>query len=141
MESRSTKVFVDTDICLDLLSGRAPFNSAAERLFTLADRKKIKIFVSALSFSNIDYILKAHFKKGDSRKILSKFKTLVNVLAVDDKIIDLAIASDFLDFEDAIQYSTAIKADITTLITRNLKDYKKAVIEVMSPEAFLSQSS
>jgi predicted nucleic acid-binding protein len=132
------KFFADTDVCLDLLSARKPFNAFAERLFSLADRGKIKICVSSLSFSNIDYLLKSQYKRDDSRKILAKFKTLVTVLAVDDKIIDLAIASDFSDFEDAIQYNTAIENNIKILVTRNLKDYKKAIIQIMNPETFLS---
>jgi predicted nucleic acid-binding protein len=132
------KIFADTDVCLDLLSARKPFNAVAERLFSLADREKIKISVSSLSFSNIDYLLKSQYKRNDSRKILAKFKTLVTVLAVDDKIIDLAIASDFADFEDAIQYNTAIENNIKILVTRNLKDYKKATIQIMNPETFLS---
>ncbi|MBP6531694.1 MAG: PIN domain-containing protein [Bacteroidia bacterium] len=132
------KIFVDTDICLDLLSGRKPFNAIAQKLFTLADLGKIKIYVSSLSFSNIDYILKSNFKQIDTRKILARFKTLVTVLPVDDKIIELSISSDFQEFEDAIQYHTAIENNLKVLLTRNLKDYKKAIIQVMNPETFLS---
>ena len=72
------------------------------------------------------------------KQVIGKFKTLVNVLAVDSKTIDLAIASDFQDFEDAIQYSCAIENNLTTLITRNIKDYKKASITVLTPETFLA---
>jgi predicted nucleic acid-binding protein len=132
------KIFVDTDVCLDLLSGRKPFNAIAERLFSLADLGKINVCVSSLSFSHIDYILKSQIKRNDSRNILATFKTLVTVLAVDDKIIDLSIVSNFDDFEDAIQYNTAIENNIKILLTRNLKDYKKAIIQVMNPETFLS---
>ncbi|MGV3539737.1 MAG: hypothetical protein ACO1OQ_08000 [Rufibacter sp.] len=71
------------------------------------------------------------------RRILSKFKVLVQVLAVDDKVIDLALPSKFKDFEDAIQYLTAIESGIKLLLTRNLKDYKKAEIPVQTPELFL----
>jgi hypothetical protein len=83
-------------------------------------------------------IFQSQYKRNDSRKILATFKTLVSVLAVDNKIIELAIASDFIDFEDAIQYNTAIENNIKILLTRNLKDYKKALIQVMNPETFLS---
>ena len=133
-----TKVFVDADVCLDLLSGRMPFNKAAELLFTLADTSKIKIFVSAISFSNIDDVLLSQYSAVHSRQVIAKFKTLVNVLPVDSKTIDLAIASDFDDFEDAIQYSCAIENSISTIITRNVKDYKKASISVLTPESFLA---
>lgn len=133
-----TKVFVDTDVCIDLLSGRKPFNKTAEILFSLADIGKIKIYISALSFANIDYVLRSQYSTTHSRQIIGKFKTIVNVLPVDSKTIDLAIASDFTDFEDAIQYYCAIENNLTTLITRNIKDYKRATIKVITPETFIS---
>ena len=135
------KVFVDTDVCLDLLSGRKPFNKLAEVLFSLADRGTVKIYVSSLSFSNIDYVLRSQYSVTNTRQIVAKFKTLVIVLPVDSKTIDLAIASDFADFEDAIQYSCAIENSLTTIITRNLKDFKKATIKVFTPESFISQAT
>ena len=133
-----TKVFVDTDVCIDLLSGRKPFNKTAEILFSRADNKKIKIYVSSLSFSNIDYVLRSHYAATHSRQLIGKFKTLVNVLPVDSKTIDLAIVSEFNDFEDAIQYSCAIENNLSTIITRNIKDYKKASIDVLTPETFIA---
>jgi predicted nucleic acid-binding protein len=132
------RVFVDTDVCIDLLSGRKPFNSNAEKLFSLADLGKIKICVSSLSFANIDYVLRSQYSAHHSRQIIAKFKTLVNVLAVDSKTIDLAIASDFRDFEDAIQYYSAIENGLTTLITRNIKDFKKSTIKIVAPETYLT---
>jgi predicted nucleic acid-binding protein len=136
-----TKVFVDTDVCLDLLSGRKPFNSTAEILFSLADKGKIKISVSSLSFANIDYVLRSQYSANHSRQIIAKFKTLVTVLSVDSRTIDLAIASDFNDFEDAIQYSSAIENNLTIIITRNVKDYKKATIKVVTPETYISKTN
>ncbi|MEO8759768.1 MAG: PIN domain-containing protein, partial [Bacteroidia bacterium] len=71
------KIFVDTDVCIDLLSGRKPFNAVAEKLFSLADMGKIKICVSSLSFANIDYVLRSQYSSGNqSRQIIAKFKTL-----------------------------------------------------------------
>lgn len=139
IQSSMIKAFVDTDVCIDLLSGREPFNSHAELLFSLADKGKIKIFVSSLSFSNIDYVLRSQYSTRHSRQIISQFKTLVNVLKVDVKTIDLALASDFNDFEDALQYSCALDHGLTVLITRNVKDYKKASISVITPDTFLKQ--
>ena len=133
------KVFVDTDVCIDLLSGRQPFNKSAEILFSLADTGKLKIFVSSISFANIDYVLRSQYSTSHSRKIIANFKTLVNVLSVDNKTIDLAIASDFNDFEDAIQYCCAIENNLTTIITRNTKDFKKSTIKVVVPEVFIAK--
>lgn len=132
-----SKVFADTDVCIDLLANRKPFNAAAEKLFSLADIGKIEVYVSSLSFANIDYVLRSQYSGHDSQQIIAKFKTLVSVLPVDSKTIDLAIASDFNDFEDAIQYYSAIENGITVLVTRNIRDFKNATIKVVTPETFL----
>ena len=131
------KVFVDSDIILDLLSARQPhYNNAAE-LFSLADEDSLKLFVSSLSFANVNYILSKQYSADQTRKKLLKFKTLVSVLSVNDKIIELALASDFKDFEDAIQYYTAIENDLSILLTRNLRDFRKSLITVLTAEQYL----
>ena len=132
------KVFVDSDIVLDLLSGRQPHYSYAAELFSLADGNLIKLYVSSLTFANVNYILSKQLSAGQARKMLLKFKTLVNVLAVNDKIIELSLASDFHDYEDAIQYNTAIENGITILLTRNLKDFKKAEIAILTAQQYLN---
>jgi predicted nucleic acid-binding protein len=134
-------VFADTDVCLDLLAERYPFYNGSARLFSRADHKKIVVAVSSLSFSNIHYILRQEHSAPESKKILSRFKTLVKVLAVDEKIIQLALESSFKDFEDAIQYFTAERNKIDTILTRNLKDYKESVLPVMTPDSYLKTLS
>ncbi|MBK7968518.1 MAG: PIN domain-containing protein [Bacteroidetes bacterium] len=133
------KVFVDTDIILDLLAGREPYYQYAAKLFSLADSGKLEICVSSLTFSNLNYILSKQFSVAQARKKLLTFKTLVTVLSVNEKVVDLALNADFKDFEDALQYFTATEFKVTTLLTRNLKDYKKAEIAVLSAEQYLKQ--
>jgi predicted nucleic acid-binding protein len=130
------KVFVDTDIIFDLLSKRDPFYEFSATLFSAADQGKIKIYVSSLSFANLNYILSRQYSADQARKKLLKFKTLVSVLSVTDKIVELALSSDFKDFEDGIQYFTAIENNLKVILTRNLKDYKTAEITVMTAEQF-----
>ncbi len=131
------KVFVDTNIILDLLAKREEFYKEAQVLFSLADKSKVKLYVSSLSFANIYYILSQKLKVSDTRKILRKFKVLINILPMDDKIIDLSLDSDFKDFEDAIQYYTAIENETDMIITRNLKDFKKSRIPVLNAQTYL----
>lgn len=131
------RVFVDSDIILDLLGGREPFYKYSAELFSLADKGKVELHVSSLSFANLNYILSKQFSAEQARKKLLKFKTLVTVLSVTDKIVELSLASDFKDFEDGLQYFTAIENEIKLLLTRNLKDYKTAQISVMTAEQFL----
>jgi predicted nucleic acid-binding protein len=130
-------IFVDTDIILDMLSKRHPFYDYSARLFSEADKNNLKLYVSSLSFANLNYLLSRQYNSDQARKSLQKFKTLVTVLPVTDKVVDLALSSDFTDFEDGLQYFTAIENDIKILLTRNLKDYKTAQISVMTAEQFL----
>ena len=130
-------VFVDTNIVLDLLMMRKSYHKSAARLFSLVDRKKIVVCISALSITTVHYILSKHLGSEKARNILSRFKTLVTVLPVDERIIDGALASAFKDFEDAVQYYCALSAGIAVLLTRDIKDYRQANISIMSVEEFL----
>lgn len=135
------KLFVDTDVVLDLLAKRESFYLYAAQLFTIADKQKVNIYVSSLCFGNLNYILTKQKSSAEARKILSQFKVLVKVLPVDDKIIELALNSDFRDFEDAIQYYCAIENGINILVTRNLKDFKLARIPILTAEEFVKQNN
>jgi len=131
-------VFVDTDIILDILTSREPFYQPAARLFTLVERGEIKACVSSLTFANLFYILRKELSSPKAIEVLKKLRQLVTVLAVDDKIIGLALNTGFNDFEDAIQYQTALSKEIAWLITRNIKDYRKPVLTVCTAEEFLA---
>lgn len=130
-------VFVDTDIVLDLLGQRMPFYDFSAALFSEADKGKVKLYVSSLSFSNLNYLLSRQYSSDQARMKLLKFKTLVTVLSVTDKIVELSLSSDFKDFEEGMQYFTATENGIKTLLTRNLKVYKSAEIIVMTVEQFI----
>jgi len=131
------KIFIDTDIILDLLAERQPFYKNAAAIFTLIDRGKVQGYTSPIVFANLHYILSKQLSKNNAVKNLKKLRTLIKIVPVDEKIIDLSLESDFRDFEDAIQYNAAISAGISTLITRNIKDYKNPTITVCSPEEYL----
>ena len=134
------EIFIDTDIILDLLAKREPFYHYAAELFSLIDSKEIKAYVSPIIFSNLHYILRKVSNKEKTLKSLLKLKLMVNILPVDEKIIELALASDFNDFEDAIQFYVAKENKIQYLLTRNKKDFKKADIFVMSADEYLNIS-
>lgn len=131
------KVFIDTNIALDLLSMRDPFYASASRLFSLADGKKLIICLSTLSFVTIHYILSKQIGAEKAKNVLSRFKALVTLLPVDAGMIESALASDLKDFEDAVQYYCAVSTGIPVLITRDIKDYRKAKMSVMTADDFL----
>jgi predicted nucleic acid-binding protein len=134
-----TRILLDTNIVLDLLGEREPFYEAAAKLFSLADRGKIKLYVSSLTIANSNYVLSKIKNAKEARAILLKFKILVEVLELNDKIIELSLNDDsFNDFEDGLQYYTALEKQLDLIITRNLKDFKHARIPVLTASQYLN---
>lgn len=133
-------VFVDTDVVLDLLARREPFYPAAARLFSRVERGELTACVSALAFANLFYLLRKESGAAKAVEVLGKLRRLVTVLAVDDGIIERALAAGFRDFEDAIQYHAALAGDVVCLVTRNVRDYLNPVIPVCTAEEFLTRS-
>jgi len=131
------KVFLDTNVILDFLGERAGFYEAAAKVITLADMKKMKIYTSAVSIANTYYLLAKYENHESAIEKIRKFKVLCNVSIIDDEVIDKAINSNFKDFEDSIQYFSAVACGCTTIITRNEKDFKNALITIIDPIGFL----
>jgi len=132
------KIFIDADVILDLLAKRETHYKYAAALFTLIDSSKCKAFTTPVVISNIYYILKKLKKEEFAGNKVRKLRLLLNILAVNEKIIDLALSSNFKDFEDAIQYYASVENKIDFIVTRNRKDYKASAIPVVSPEEYLN---
>lgn len=130
------RIFLDTNIIIDYLSGRKPFGENAYKIFLM--HNDAELCISALSFTTIYYVLR---KGHDHRHLLDLLKDLMDivyVLPVNSDIIENAVRSEFTDFEDAVQYFTALSASSDYIITRNVKDYSLSEIEVFSPDEFLN---
>ena len=130
-------IFVDTNIIIDLLAKRDLFYKDAQALFTLSDKKEIQLCISSLSFANAYNSIVKHHKDIDAKRYLAKFKVLDKVLPLEDKAIELALASDFNDFKDGLQYFIAMDNESDIIITRNKKDFKNAKIPVMTAGEYI----
>ena len=131
------KVFVDSDVILDLLAHRVPHFHISALLFTFADMNKIELYTSPTVFCNVFYILRKELGIEKAKESLRKLRLIVKVIDSSEKTIDSALNSVFSDFEDAIQYYTAQNHKLTTIVTRNVKDYKNSNLSVETPEMFL----
>ncbi len=130
------KLFLDTNVILDFLGNREPFAEHAAIIFDQAEKGNMSIYVSALSFSNLYYILRKATNHKKAMQLLNNLNDLVTIVEVDQQITDQAMASEFRDFEDAIQDSCAAKVKkLDALVTRNLKDFKKSKVSTLSPKA------
>ena len=132
------KLLVDTNIVLDLLGRRMPYFTEAAKLFNQAENKQVNLYLSSLSTVNVHYVLRKYKNEDETRKIIRTLKLLFWELPLDRRITDLALNSEFADFEDAIQYYTALDAKLDVIITRNINDYKKSKLPVMTAGEFIN---
>ena len=129
------QIFIDTNVIIDFLADRSPFSEYAAILFQLAKEMKIKIFISAVSFNNTYYILRKVTSHKKALSLISEIEDYVGIQETNRKILRKAIKSNFNDFEDAIQYYSAIELGAIDIITtRDLKGFKKSELPVLSPE-------
>jgi predicted nucleic acid-binding protein len=131
------RLFLDTNIVVDLLEGREPFCYDAAQLFTMAHEKKVELLVSPMTFSTASFLLRKHGSEG-VRILLSNLRQLVSVTISDERTVDDSIASQFKDFEDAMQYYTALNAKAEIIITRNGKDFTASNLPVMTATEYLA---
>lgn len=131
------RVFLDTDIVLDLLAERHPFYAAAASIFTLAETGRLEVCVSSLTFSHLHYILRKLVGGSEARKSLRKLKLIVTILPVDGAVIEQALSSEFRDFEDAIQYFAAAGSGIQHIVTHNVKDYIKSARTICPADEYV----
>ncbi len=133
MKSTNKRVLLDTNIIIDLLAKREPFDEDARKLFSYADKGKVVLYTSALSIANVNFVLQRQKNPADARQILRKLKLLIKTLCLDEKIINLALNDDvFKDFEDTLQYYSALENKIEIIVTRNIRDFDKSKLPVMT---------
>lgn len=134
----SSRLFIDTNVMLDFLGERALFYEPIAKIATLAEKEKLTMVLSPISFATVNYFLSKYESAQKAREKLRKFKILCEVCTIDEQTIEKALASSITDFEDALQYFGATGSECDIIITRNGKDFKKSLLPVMTPKEFLS---
>jgi len=133
------RVFIDTNIFLDLLCRRERFLADSLKVFDLAVDGKLELLISDLSIANIKYITRKDFTIDKFYETISVFRPVFTIVPVGEKAVDEALVLKARDFEDALQYFSAVYANADYLLTRNIKDYGFASIEVMTPADFIQR--
>ncbi len=135
---RIKQVFVDTNILIDLLANRPPFSKFAIALFDLAERNKVNLFTSSHSFATSHYLLKKYIGEKELRALLHSLLDYIDLVPIDLPIIKKSLLSNHKDFEDAIQIFAADSIEnLDFIVTRNLKDFKDAGVNVLPPDELL----
>ena len=133
-------VLLDTCIIIDVLQDRQPFSEDAKKIFLAVANKQIEGCITAKSVADIYYLThKATHSNEKIREILSKLFSLFSLLDTTGYDCKNALFSSIADYEDAIMVETARNADIDYIVTRNIKDYTKSPVKVVSPSEFLKE--
>lgn len=131
------KIFLDTDVILDFIMKREPFHLASSSILELAKQDAVKVYASASCFTNLYYVFRKIAGGNKAKQAISSMLLYLNILDVNGHVIKISLESSFSDFEDAVQYYTAINNKMDILVTRNISDYILDDIPVMLPEEFL----
>jgi predicted nucleic acid-binding protein len=133
-------ILIDSDVCMDFISGRTPWNVEANRIFLAAEDGRINAFISGLTFSNLFFILRKIHGSAKTVANLADMRKLSRISPISPTVIDWALAAGWTDFEDALQYQAAVESQCEAVVSRNPGDYKKAIqIPVLSPAEFISK--
>ena len=131
------KLFIDTNVVIDVLAQRHGFYDASAAILTMLEKDEAEGFISAISFNNIHYILRKQSGKTKADNAIRMLLSAFNIVTLDEKILTRTIESNFNDFEDGIQFFSAMRSNADYLISRNVKDFPHDDIPVLTPEEFL----
>ena len=133
------KVLIDTNIIVDVALDREPFYAESDRILTFVEEAQIQGYVSASTFSDLYYIIRRDKGRDWTLDFLRQLATFCQVAKVDNSVISMALASNFKDFEDAIQYSSAIVNQIDAIVTRNPRDFPVTTPRIVTPNQLIEE--
>lgn len=132
------RVLVDANVILDVLAKRQPYYLTSAAVWALAEQGEIEGLLAAHSVTNLYYLLAKHMDQSQANLTLTKLLQVFNVAAIDQKVILQALTLRWQDFEDAVQMVAALNSQANYLVTRNPKDFKDELVQVLQPGDLLA---
>jgi predicted nucleic acid-binding protein len=131
------RVFLDSDVLLDVVLERGEFSESALKIFALQDEGRVELYTSALSLANIAYFSRKYGKS--PFLIVAALLKWIKVISLERIHFEQTIKSAFKDFEDGLQYFSSLEIDgLDAIVTRNLKDFKGVSVPTFTPDKFLA---
>ena len=132
------RLFLDTNIIVDLISDRKPFSKYAIEIFQKAEEGQVELYTSSHSMATTHYLLKKYMEEKALREVLYNLLDFITIIAVDVDVLKKGLLSKHRDFEESIQIFCASSIEnIESIITRNVKDFKGSEIKVLTPDEFV----
>ncbi|MEG4913831.1 PIN domain-containing protein [Microcoleus sp. B7-D4] len=133
------KILIDTNIIVDVALDREPFFAESDRILTFVEQAQIQGYISASTFSDLYYIIRRDRGRDWTLDFLRQLATFGQVATVDNSVISMALTCNFKDFEDAIQYSTAVINRIDAIVTRNPRDFPVTTPRIVTPNQLIQE--
>ncbi|MEQ9238375.1 PIN domain-containing protein [Coleofasciculus sp. E2-BRE-01] len=132
------RVLLDTNIILDFFLEREPFFQLASEVFEAIAAERIEGLISASSATDIFYICKRQTQNLEqTRQILTQTLTLLSVCPVDYTVLNTALNSGLVDFEDAVQIACAVAQQVDAIVTRNPQDFQTTAVSIFTVSQLL----
>lgn len=132
-------ILLDTNIIVDVALERQPHFDASQQVLLLVEQGQIEGYISASTFSDLYYIIRRARGREWTTDFLNWLVTYCQIATVNETAIRMALAANFRDFEDAIQYSTAVVNQLDAIITRNTEDFPVTTPRIMTPEQLIQE--
>jgi predicted nucleic acid-binding protein len=133
------KILIDTNIIIDNALEREPFWNASEQVLSLIEKGTIAGYISASTFSDLYYIIRKARGRDWTLTYLKQLITFCQIATVNQAAIIMAFTTNFQDFEDSIQYSTAVVNKLDAIITRNPQDFPIVTPRIITPEQLIAE--
>ncbi|MBA3936962.1 MAG: PIN domain-containing protein [Planctomycetes bacterium] len=131
------RILVDTNVLLDVLCAREGFYDDSAAIWSLAEQGKLTGIIAAVSVTNIYYIIRRFADHRRAMKAMVQLRDIFTLASCDAQVMNQAIDARMPDFEDAVQYFTAVHAGAQTIVTRNVKHFAKGSVPVATPREFV----
>jgi predicted nucleic acid-binding protein len=131
------RALLDTNVILDIALERQPFFEASEQVLAFAEQGQITGYISASTFGDLYYVIRKNKGQEQTLDFLRKISRFCQVATVDQAMVSMALAANFSDFEDAVQYSTVVLNHLDAIVTRNPQDFSEAALQIITPDALI----
>ena len=131
------RLLLDSDVILDALLQRDSFQDAATRLLNRISRGEVDAFIAAHSVLNVVYVAGRDLGRQEALRRMQKLLERARVAGISDRIVREAMHSPISDFEDAVAHAAAVRAGVELIVTRNIRDFRRGTLPVLTPDEFL----
>lgn len=133
------KILLDTNIIVDVALERQPYFEASQQVLLLVEQERIEGYLSASTFGDLYYIIRRARGREWTMDFLNWLVTFCQIATVNEVVIEMALNANFRDFEDAIQYSTAVINQLDSIVTRNPQDFPVTSPRIITPHQLVQE--